>query len=320
MIKVENLVKRYGANYALNDVSFEIGEGEVVGLLGPNGAGKSTTMNILTGFLAATSGTATIGGVDIREDPIAAKRMIGYLPEQPPLYPDMTVEEYLNFVYELKGCTLERGPHLAEIMSVVKLTDVRGRLIRNLSKGYKQRVGIAQALIGDPKVVIFDEPTVGLDPKQILEVRNLIRALSKNHTVILSTHILAEVQSVCQRVLIINRGRLIADKHTDELARSLEDSVIYRAKIAGPEREVTNALRAMHGMKSVTATAEKEADATVDLLEGARGFDIRKPLFRLLAGANYPLLELAPTGTDLESIFIRLVERSDAADAPSVRK
>ena len=320
MIKVENLVKRYGANYALNDVSFEIGEGEVVGLLGPNGAGKSTTMNILTGFLAATSGTATIGGVDIREDPIAAKRMIGYLPEQPPLYPDMTVEEYLNFVYELKGCTLERGPHLAEIMSVVKLTDVRGRLIRNLSKGYKQRVGIAQALIGDPKVVIFDEPTVGLDPKQILEVRNLIRALSKNHTVILSTHILAEVQSVCQRVLIINRGRLIADKHTDELARSLEDSVIYRAKIAGPEREVTNALRAMHGMKSVTATAEKEADATVYLLEGARGFEIRKPLFRLLAGANYPLLELAPTGTDLESIFIRLVERSDAADAPSVRK
>ena len=320
MIKVENLVKRYGANYALNDVSFEIGEGEVVGLLGPNGAGKSTTMNILTGFLAATSGTATIGGVDIREDPIAAKRMIGYLPEQPPLYPDMTVEEYLNFVYELKGCTLERGPHLAEIMSVVKLTDVRGRLIRNISKGYKQRVGIAQALIGDPKVVIFDEPTVGLDPKQILEVRNLIRALSKNHTVILSTHILAEVQSVCQRVLIINRGRLIADKHTDELARSLEDSVIYRAKIAGPEREVTNALRAMHGMKSVTATAEKEADATVYLLEGARGFDIRKPLFRLLAGANYPLLELAPTGTDLESIFIRLVERSDAADAPSVRK
>ena len=320
MIKVENLVKRYGANYALNDVSFEIGEGEVVGLLGPNGAGKSTTMNILTGFLAATSGTATIGGVDTREDPIAAKRMIGYLPEQPPLYPDMTVEEYLNFVYELKGCTLERGPHLAEIMSVVKLTDVRGRLIRNLSKGYKQRVGIAQALIGDPKVVIFDEPTVGLDPKQILEVRNLIRALSKNHTVILSTHILAEVQSVCQRVLIINRGRLIADKHTDELARSLEDSVIYRAKIAGPEREVTNALRAMHGMKSVTATAEKEADATVYLLEGARGFDIRKPLFRLLAGANYPLLELAPTGTDLESIFIRLVERSDAADAPSVRK
>lgn len=313
MIKVENLVKRYGTNYALNDVSFEIGEGEVVGLLGPNGAGKSTTMNILTGFLAATSGKATIGGIDIKEDPIAAKRQIGYLPEQPPLYPDMTVDEYLRFVYELKGCTLEREAHLDEIVSVVKLGEVRFRLIRNLSKGYKQRVGIAQALIGDPKVVIFDEPTVGLDPKQILEVRNLIRSLSKNHTVILSTHILAEVQSVCRRVLIINRGRLIADQRTDELARTLEDAVIYRARIAGPVPSVLSALRAMQGMKSVESVGEKEGDSSVYLLEGARGVDIRKPLFRLLASQNYPLMELAPTGTDLESVFIRLVEKSDAS-------
>ena len=320
MIKVENLVKRYGANYALNDVSFEIGEGEVVGLLGPNGAGKSTTMNILTGFLAATSGNVQIGGIDIKEDPIAAKRMIGYLPEQPPVYPDMTVEEYLAFVYELKGCRLEKAAHLEEIISVVKLGEVRKRLIRNLSKGYKQRVGIAQALIGDPKVVIFDEPTVGLDPKQILEVRNLIRSLSKNHTVILSTHILAEVQSVCKRVLIINRGHLIADKKTDELSRTLEDTVIYRAKIAGPEREVLAALRGMQGMKNVTATGEKEADASVYLLEGARGVDIRKPLFRLLAEKSYPLMELAPTGTDLESIFIRLVEKSDAGAVAGARK
>ena len=320
MIKVENLVKRYGANYALNDISFEIGESEVVGLLGPNGAGKSTTMNILTGCLAATSGVAMIGGIDVREDPIAAKRLIGYLPEQPPLYPDMTVEEYLGFVYELKGCELEREAHLEEIMSVVKLGEVRRRLIKNLSKGYKQRVGIAQALIGDPKVVIFDEPTVGLDPKQILEVRNLIRSLAKNHTVILSTHILAEVQSVCKRVLIINRGHLIADKRTDELARTLEYTVIYRAKIAGPEAEVLPALRAMSGMRTASTTGEKEGDASVYLLEGARGFDIRKPLFRLLATKNYPLMELAPTGTDLESIFIRLVEKSDAGDRASVRK
>jgi ABC-2 type transport system ATP-binding protein len=269
-------------------------------------------MNILTGCLAATSGVAMIGGIDVREDPIAAKRMIGYLPEQPPLYPDMTVEEYLNFVYELKGCPLERAAHLDEIMAVVKLTEVRSRLIKNLSKGYKQRVGIAQALIGDPKVVIFDEPTVGLDPKQILEVRNLIRSLAKNHTVILSTHILAEVQSVCKRVLIINRGRLIADKKTDELARTLEDTIVYRAKISGPEAEVLPALRSMNGMRTVTATGEKEGDASVYLVEGARGVDIRKPLFRLLASKNYPLMELAPTGTDLESIFIRLVEKSDA--------
>ena len=208
---------------------------------------------------------------------------------------------------------MDREAHLAEIVSVVKLGEVRGRLIRNLSKGYKQRVGIAQALIGDPKVIIFDEPTVGLDPKQILEVRNLIRSLAKNHTVILSTHILAEVQSVCRRVLIINRGHLIADQKTDELARTLEDTVIYRARIAGPTPNVLSALRGMQGMKSVESVGEKEGDSSVYLLEGARGVDIRRPLFRLLAAQNYPLLELAPTGTDLESVFIRLVEKSDAS-------
>ena len=205
MIRAENLVKRYGSNYALNDVSFEIGEGEIVGLLGPNGAGKSTAMNILTGYLSTTSGAAYINGINILEEPIKAKRLIGFLPEQPPIYPDMTVIEYLKFVYQLKKCEIERDKHLTDVMSSVKLLDVKDRLIKNLSKGYKQRVGIAQALIGDPKVVIFDEPTVGLDPKQILEVRNLIRALAKKHTVILSTHILAEVQAVCERVIIINK-------------------------------------------------------------------------------------------------------------------
>ncbi len=197
MIRVEHLVKRYGTNFALDDVSFEIKEGEIVGLLGPNGAGKSTTMNILTGYLSTTSGAAYVNGINILDDPIEAKKFIGFLPEQPPVYPDMTVIEYLNFVYELKGCTLDREAHLNEILSVVRLGDVRKRLIKNLSKGYRQRVGIAQALINDPKVIIFDEPTVGLDPKQILEVRNLLRTLAKNHTVILSTHILAEVQAVC---------------------------------------------------------------------------------------------------------------------------
>ena len=215
MIRVENLVKRYGSNYALDDVSFEIGEGEIVGLLGPNGAGKSTTMNILTGYLSTTSGVAYVNDINILSDPIGAKKFIGFLPEQPPLYFDMTVMEYLNFVYELKGCTLDREAHLNEVLSVVKITDVKNRLIKNLSKGYKQRVGIAQALVGDPKVIIFDEPTVGLDPKQILEVRNLIRTLGKRHTVILSTHILAEVQAVCERVIIINKGKIIADERTE---------------------------------------------------------------------------------------------------------
>lgn len=312
MIKIEHLVKNYGSNCALDDVSFEIARGEVVGLLGPNGAGKSTTMNILTGYLSCTAGRVTVDGLNVLNEPMAVKSRIGYLPEQPPLYLDMTVEEYLIFVYNLKGCKFNRTAHINEVCEVVKIADVKRRVIRNLSKGYRQRVGIAQALIGNPPVIIFDEPTVGLDPKQILEVRNLIRSLAKNHTVILSTHILAEVQSVCKRVLIINRGHLIADKRTDELARTLEDTVIYRAKIAGPEAEVLSALRGMSGMRTATPTGEKEGDSSVYLLEGARGFDIRKPLFRLLAAKNYPLMELAPTGTDLESIFIRLVEKSDA--------
>ncbi len=212
MIQVEHLSKSYGTHRALRDISFSIGEGEVVGFLGPNGAGKSTTMNILTGCLSAGGGRVTVDGIDILEAPAEAKRRIGYLPEQPPLYTDMTVEEYLGFVYDLKGCTLPRRQHLEDVMQQVHILDVRARLIRNLSKGYRQRVGIAQALTGAPPVLIFDEPTVGLDPKQIIEVRNLLRTLGRRHTVILSTHILPEVQAVCDRLLIINEGELIADK------------------------------------------------------------------------------------------------------------
>ena len=211
MIKIERLTKNYGSNCAVDDISFEIGAGETVGFLGPNGAGKSTTMNILTGYLSASAGRVLIDGVDILSDPIGAKKMIGYLPEQPPVYLDMTVDEYLNFNYELKGCKLPREPHLAEICDVVKISDVRKRLIKNLSKGYRQRVGVAQALIGNPPVIIFDEPTVGLDPKQIIEIRSLIRSLGKNHTVLLSTHILQEVAAVCDRIIIINKGKIVAD-------------------------------------------------------------------------------------------------------------
>ncbi len=310
MVKVEHLVKRYGQNYALNDVSFEIKEGEIVGLLGPNGAGKSTTMNIITGYLSATSGSAVIGGVDILDDPIEAKRMIGFLPEQPPVYQDMTVDEYLNFVYQLKGCTLPKDEHLDEIIGVVKLGDVRKRLIRNLSKGYKQRVGIAQALVGDPKVIVFDEPTVGLDPKQILEVRNLIRTLSKNHTVILSTHILAEVQSVCERVIIINQGKIIADEKTSELTKVIEDGFCYQVKICGPQRDVISALEKVRGVKSVNATGERDADSYAYVVESDRGIDVRKPIFTLCASKSWAILGLNPVGTDLESIFIKLVDRS----------
>ncbi len=313
MIKAENLVKRYGTNYALNDVSFEIGEGEIVGLLGPNGAGKSTAMNILTGFLSSTSGSAYVGGINILEEPIKAKKLIGFLPEQPPVYPEMTVIEYLNFVYELKGATLEKEPHIEEILSVVKLTDVKKRLIKNLSKGYKQRVGIAQALIGDPKVIIFDEPTVGLDPKQILEVRNLIRTLGKRHTVILSTHILAEVQAVCERVIIINKGKIIADARTEDITKTIEDGYAYEAKIIGPQKDVISAIKKINGVKDAVPTGQRDGDAFVLNIESVSGTDIRRPLFNILAERNWPLIGLAPIGTDLETVFIKLVDRSDGA-------
>ena len=311
MVKVENLVKRYGSNYALNDVSFEIGEGEIVGLLGPNGAGKSTAMNILTGYLSSTSGAAYVNGINILDDPIEAKKYIGFLPEQPPVYPDMTVMEYLNFVYELKSVKLDREGHLGEILSVVKLTDVKDRLIRNLSKGYKQRVGIAQALVGDPKVIIFDEPTVGLDPKQILEVRNLIRNLGQRHTVILSTHILAEVQAVCERVIIINKGKIIADERTEDLTKTIEDGYHYEARISGPMGQVVSALKKIAGVKSVESTGSKDGDANIYVVETMGSSDVRRAIFNACVQNNWTMIGLAPTGTDLESIFIRLVDRSD---------
>lgn len=312
VIKIENLVKRYGTNYALNDISFEVYEGEIVGLLGPNGAGKSTTMNILTGYLSATSGVAYINGVDILEDPIEAKRSIGFLPEQPPVYPEMTVSEYLNFVYELKGCKLERKPHIDEILSVAKLTEVKSRLIRNLSKGYRQRVGIAQALIGDPKIIIFDEPTVGLDPKQILEVRNLIRTLGHRHTVILSTHILAEVQAVCERIIIINKGNIIADAKTAELTKTIEGGYRYEIKICAQPKDVVPAISALGAVKKVDATGARDGDAYVYVAESQPGIDMRKSVFSVCASNNWPIVGLSAIGTDLETIFINLVDKSES--------
>ncbi len=312
MIQAEHLVKRYGSNYALNDVSFTIGEGEIVGLLGPNGAGKSTAMNILTGYLAPTSGHVLVDGLDISEHPAEVKRKIGFLPEQPPVYPDMTVREYLDFVYDLKGCTFPREAHLSEILSVTRTADVKGRLIGNLSKGYRQRVGIAEALVGDPKIIIFDEPTVGLDPKQILEVRNLMRALAKKHTVILSTHILAEAQAVCERMIVINRGKIVADAKTDEMVRTIEGGYRLEVKILGPEKEVAAALSRISGVGGVESTGERDAGAYRFLIDTRAGTDVRREIFRLCCEKNYPIFGMSASGTDLESVFIRLVDRSDA--------
>ena len=313
MIKIEHLVKNYGTHRALNDVSFEIASGEIVGFLGPNGAGKSTTMNIITGCLSCTSGSVTVDGKDILEDPLEAKRLIGYLPETPPLYTDMTVEEYLNFVYDLKRCTLDRAAHIAEICEVVRIADVRRRLIRNLSKGYRQRVGIAQALVGNPPVLIFDEPTVGLDPKQIIEVRNLLRTLAREHTVILSTHILPEVQAVCGRLLIINEGTLIADLRTEELTRVIRDSRRFRIRVAGPQKEVLELLRAMPGIERADTLTERDGDAYSFSFEAASGVDVRRALFFRLAERGWPVYGLEAVGMDLEDIFLQLVDHPGAS-------
>lgn len=310
MIEINNLVKNYGSKFALDDISFKVSKGEIVGFLGPNGAGKSTTMNILTGYLSSTSGEAKVGGIDILENPGEAKKLIGFLPEQPPLYIDMTVDEYLNFVYDIKSCKLKRDAHINEVCQVTKIDDVRRRLIKNLSKGYRQRVGIAQALIGNPPVIIFDEPTVGLDPKQIIEIRNLIRNLGKTHTVILSTHILSEVQSVCDRIIIINEGKIIADEKTESITQAVEDNRRYSVKICGPVREVQNALSRLPGVISAEQTGERELDSYTFVIESEKGVDIRKPLFYAVSERGWPLLGLEAVGMNLEEVFIKIMEKN----------
>ncbi len=320
MIKIDHLVKNYGATLAVDDVSFEIARGEIVGLLGPNGAGKSTMMNILTGYLSCSAGRVTVDGLNVLDEPLAVKRRIGYLPEQPPLYLDMTVEEYLIFVYNLKGCTLNRTKHLEEICEVVKITDVYKRVIRNLSKGYRQRVGIAQALIGNPPVVIFDEPTVGLDPKQIIEIRNLIRSLGKDHTVILSTHILQEVQAVCDRIIIVNKGRVVADERTENINRAVTGNRRYRIKVCGPQREVTNMLNARADVAYVEQLNARDGDAYTYLVEGANGMDVRKALFHACAERGWAIIGLESVGMSLEDIFISVVNGSDATARAKTQK
>ena len=320
MVEISHLCKNYGEQKAVNDLSFTVEEGEIMGFLGPNGAGKSTTLNILTGFLSATSGYAKIDGIDILDNPIEAKKRIGFLPEIPPLYLEMTVGEYLNFCYELKGCKLPKKQHLREICEVVKIVDVKNRLIRNLSKGYRQRVGIAQALIGNPKVLIFDEPTIGLDPKQIIEIRNLIRHLGKDHTVILSTHILPEVQAVCDRIVIINKGKLIANEKTENIINAVDGSRRLVAKIVGPEDEVLSLLRSTPGVKFADKLGKRDTDSVSYIIESEERVDVRKPLFYALARASYPLIGLEGDELNLEDIFIRLVDPQKKEKAERKRR
>ena len=307
MIEVRHLTKRYGAHLAVDDLSFTVESGKIYGLLGPNGAGKSTTMNIITGCLAASEGEVIVNGHDIFEEPVAAKKCVGYLPEIPPVYTDMTVSEYLRFIAEAKDVPAkERKAQLEEILESTGLADVRGRLINNLSKGYRQRVGIAQALVGNPEIVILDEPTVGLDPKQIIEIRDLIRMLGQKHTVILSSHILSEVSAVCDSVMIIAHGRLVANGTPEELTRLFAGEQEIHMELKGNEDAVRSALGALEN--AAAADIASENGVTRATLRPENGADIREAVFRACAKANLPILEMHTERASLEEIFLELTQ------------
>lgn len=306
MIEVRNLSKSYGGKLAVDNISFTANDGEILGFLGPNGAGKSTTMNIITGYLSCSGGAALINGVDVLEDPIGAKMNIGYLPEQPPLYQDMTVNEYLNFVYGLKRCKMPKKSHLGEIKALTQIEDVQNRVIRNLSKGYKQRVGLAQALVGNPSTLILDEPTVGLDPKQIIEIRSLIKKLGRNHTVILSSHILPEVQAVCDRIVVIDKGKLIANDTAERLSENLSADHRLTVRIEGAEKDVKSVLRGIPDMTEVRVCRETEKGVYEYELNAKDGADIRREVFKRMAARNMPILYMKGSELTLEEIFLKL--------------
>ena len=307
MIEVSNLVKDYGNHHAVKDISFTVDDGQIVGLLGPNGAGKSTTMNIMTGYISATSGTVKIGGCDILEEPIQAKKLIGYLPELPPLYEDMTVGEYLSFVCDLKGIRKKEDKIAAvtEVEEAVKITEVKGRLIKNLSKGYKQRVGLAQALIGNPPLLILDEPTVGLDPNQIIEIRSLIKSLAGKHTIILSSHILSEVNAICDYVLILDKGILVAEDTPENLSRHFADKNRILLSIKGERTQVEEALEASLYLESFEITSEH--DDIIDVTaESSSEKDVRDELFFEFADKKLPIVKMETENLSLEDVFLKL--------------
>jgi ABC-2 type transport system ATP-binding protein len=313
VIEATNLVKRYGPHTAVDHANFKIENGEIVGFLGPNGAGKSTTMNILTGYLSSTEGTVTVDGLDILDHPIEAKKKIGYLPESPPLYPEMTVKEYLSFAGEIKKVPPKdlRG-RLGHIMETTGIQDVTGRLIKNLSKGYKQRVGLAQAMLGDPEILILDEPTAGLDPKQILEIRDLITSLGKDHTIILSSHILPEVSAVCKRVLIINQGIIVADDTPDNLAKRLLGGSHILLRLDAGQEAVRAALEKNPAIRGLEFRESQEAETVELIAEAAQETDIRRDIFRALSGADIPILMMRSLDMSLEEIFLNLTTRETA--------
>ena len=312
MIEVRNLVKKYGNHLAVDHLNFTVESGQIYGFLGPNGAGKSTTMNIMTGYLGATEGEVLINGHNILDEPEAAKHFIGYLPEMPPLYVDMKVREYLTFVAELKKIPkAEREEQIDKVIHMVQLGDVEERLIRNLSKGYKQRVGLAQAILGFPEIIILDEPTVGLDPKQIIEIRQLIRELAKEHTVILSSHILAEIQEVCDCIMIISKGHLVASDTPENLEKALSNQRQTELVAKGEMEKVQQILEGLEGLQKVEVTEGKEEGTTRVTFTSNPGTDSKEELFYAFAEAKCPLLQIVDSQTSLEDVFLELTKGNE---------
>ena len=306
MIEVQHLTKRYGRVTAVDDVSFRVERGEILGFLGPNGAGKTTTMRILTGYIPATEGKAIVAGFDVFDQPIEAKRRTGYLPETPPLYPDMSVAEYLNFVASIKGVPAnEKRQRIQQVMIKTRIDDMANRLCSKLSKGYRQRVGLAQSIIHNPDVLILDEPTAGLDPKQIIETRQLIKQLAGDHTIILSTHILPEVSQTCQRVVIINKGRVVAIDTPDNLTARLRGSETMYIQVDANGLDASGALRRVPGVTRVVESDRREPAVGYEV-ESERGHDVRRELARIVVSSGWGLLELRPMRISLEDIFLSL--------------
>lgn len=316
MIKVEHLVKRYGNRNVVDDLSFHVEKGQIVGFLGPNGAGKSTTMNMITGYISATEGTIEIDGIDIFEEPERAKKKIGYLPEQPPVYPDMLVREYLSFVCDLKKVKREKKEQtIAKVMRRTKTTDVAERLIKNLSKGYKQRVGLAGAMIGDPEILILDEPTVGLDPQQILEIRDLIRDLSKKHTILLSSHIMQEVSAVCNQIIIINEGKMIVTDTPDKIATHIEQSNEINILAHGNKELLKSVLERVEGIKEFSVDKTEKEDICEIVIVCEVDKDVREDVFYAFADVKCPILEMNSRVPSLEEVFIKLTGKGSRQQA-----
>lgn len=312
MIQVSHLSKVYGEKHAVRDISFTVNRGEVVGFLGRNGAGKTTVMNIITGYISSTEGSVTVDGYDILQEPLKVKQKIGYLPEHPPLYLDMTIFDYLQFACEIKKFPKKkRTEHIQQICALVGIADVQGRLIRNMSKGYRQRIGIAQALIGNPEVLIFDEPTIGLDPRQIIDIRKLIKDLGKEHTVILSSHILPEIADICERVIIIDKGQLVVQDTLMNLARGVGENFRIMVRLATEDKNIKKLLHELPGVKKADVVGCMEPGTLDFLVEADKNQDIRETIFEAVVKAGHTLLMLKPVGVTLEDIFLRLTGGHD---------